>query len=142
MKRANALSKCPGCNAVANPRWPSCLACGEVLPSLKALAHTVLERNGSRVSTVPEPANDSLGRWDSEMQELTQWFMETGRPQVRRFELCPGVVVLDSEQYWAGLRAIVAGPQKAKIATSILRTELRQLHQLFGRPAVSQAESS
>ena len=60
MKRTNALSKCPACNAVANPRWPTCLACGEVLPSLKALTHNVLERNGRRVV----PANDSPDHWD------------------------------------------------------------------------------
>ena len=59
MKRI-ALTKCPSCNAVANPRWPACLACGEVLPSLKALAHKVLERNGSRAAS----ANDSSDRWD------------------------------------------------------------------------------
>ena len=66
MKRANAMSKCPSCNAVANPRWPTCLACGEVLPSLKALAHKVLERNGSRTSAPPDPANNSSGRWDDD----------------------------------------------------------------------------
>jgi len=73
------------------------LACGEVLPSLKALAHRVLERNGSRVST-PEPANDSSDRWDDEMQELTAWFMGANRPLIR-FELRENVTVFDPRQY-------------------------------------------
>ena len=137
MKRANALSKCPGCDAVANPRWPECLACGEVLPSLKELARKVLERNGSRVST-PEPANDSSDRWDEEMTELTAWFLNTDRPLIR-FHIRPNMVVFDVAQYWAGLRAEVkAGPKH--IPTAKLRTELRRLHDLFG-PAASREAS-
>ena len=133
MKRPNALSKCPGCGAVANSRWPACLGCGEVLPSLKALAHNVLERNGSRVS-LPEPANKSSGRWDEEMQELTRWFATAERP-LRQFELRENVTVLDPEQYWAGLRAIVTKPPQARVPTKTLRAELRRLHDLFGPTA-------
>ena len=130
MKRANALSKCPSCNAVSNFRWPTCLGCGEVLPSLKVLARKVLERNGSRVS-IPEPANDSSDTWDSEMQELTAWFMGADRP-LRRFELRENVTVVDPEMYWTGLKAIIAKPPKANVPTKTLRAELRQLHDLFG----------
>ena len=129
VKRTNALSKCPAYNAVANPRWPVCLACGEVLPSLKALAHRVLERNGRSVA--PAPANDSPDHWDDEMTALTRWCMNTDQP-LRRFELRTNVTVLDPEQYWAGLRAIIAGPPQARVPTKVLRAELRRLHQLFG----------
>ena len=135
MKRTNALSKCPSCNAVANPRLPACLACGEVLPSLKALAHKVLERNGSRAAS----ANDSSDRWDDEMMNLTRWFLGTDRP-LRRFELRENVIVLDPEQYWAGLRAIVTGPPQSRVPTKVLRAELQRLHDLFG-PATRQAET-
>ena len=135
MKR-NALSKCPSCNAVANPRWPTCLACGEVLPSLKALAHRVLKRNGHRPG--PVPANDSPDHWDDEMTELVHWFLNAGRP-VRRFELRENVTVLDPEQYWAGLRAIITVRPQSRVPTKTLRTELRRLHNLFG-PA-SQAKT-
>ena len=130
MKRANALSKCPSCDAVANPRWPTCLACGEVLPSLKALAHRVLERSGSHANVPPDPANDSSDHWDEEMVGLTRWFIGAERPPAR-FHIRPDVIVFDVAQYWAGLRAVVkAGPKH--IPTAKLRTELRQLHDLFG----------
>lgn len=129
MKRTNALAKCPSCNAVANPRWPACLACGEVLPSLKAPAHKVLERNGSRTSVAP--ANDSSDHWDDEMTELTHWFVTSTRPLIR-FEISPGVRVLDPAQYWASLKIIVASPRQSRVSTNILRAELRRLHDLFG----------
>ena len=137
MKRTNALSKCPACNAVANPRWPTCLACGEVLPSLKELAHKVLERNGSRTS--PALANDSPDHWDDEMTELTHWFVTSTRPLIR-FEISPGVRILNPEQYWAGLKAIVASPRQSRVSTKVLRAELRRLCDLFG-PTENQAET-
>ena len=136
MKRANAVAKCPSCNAIANPRWPTCLACGEVLPSLKALAHKVLERNGSLAAS----ANDSSDRWDEEMVGLTRWFLNADRPLIR-FHIRPDVVVFDVAQYWAGLHAVVkAGPAATRIPTGKLRTELRRLHDLFG-PAASRETS-
>ena len=79
---------------MANPRWPACLACGEVLPSLKALAHRVLERNGSRVGVAPALVNDLPDYWDDEMMKLTPWFVTSTRP-LTRFEISPGVRVLD-----------------------------------------------
>ena len=126
------LSKCPSCNATTNFRWPACLGCGEVLPSMKALAHRVLERNGSRVTVAP--ANDSPDHWDDEMTELTHWFVTSTRPLIR-FEISPGVRVLDPEQYWAGLKTIVASPPQSRVSTSVLQAELRRLHKLFGPAA-------
>ncbi len=64
--------------------------------------------------------------------------MGTDRP-LRRFELRENVTVLDPEQYWAGLRAIITKRPQARVPTKVLRAELRQLHDLFG-PA-SQAEA-
>ena len=137
MKHANALSKCPSCNAVANPRWPACLACGEVLPRLKALAHKVLERNGRRTSVAP--ANGSPDHLDDEMASLTKWFVSATRPLIR-FEIPPGVRVLDPEKYWAGLKAIIAKPRQSRVSTKVLRAELRRLCDLFG-PTENQAET-
>ena len=105
---------------------------------LVGITHKVLERNGSRVS-LPEPANKSSDRWDEEMAALTRWFTDTDRP-LRRFELRENVTVVDPEQYWAGLRAIVARPRKATVPTKVLRTELRRLHQLFGPASSHHAE--
>ena len=68
------------------------------------------------------------------MQELTAWFMSADRPLLR-FELRENVTVVDPEQYWAGLRAIVVRPPKAQVATKVLRAELRRLHDLFGPTA-------
>ena len=98
---------------------------------MKALAHKVLERNDSCVSVATAPANDTADYWDDEMTALTRWFMKTKRP-LRRFELRKNVTVLDPNQYWAGLKVIIARPPKAKVPIKILRAELQRLYDLFG----------
>ena len=119
------VSRCPSCNAVTNPRWGECLACGEAFT--ETAPRTALPKEPA--TPIPPARETTETKWDSFTAEIIEWFL-TSTPPATPFLLTDGVTVADPARWWASIKAdIAAGPGGPR--SGVLASDLRAVHALF-----------
>ena len=119
--------------------------------SLKALAHTVLDRNPSRNQGATRP---TMGRnfgansvikmrptlrskpvWETDIKMIIDWMANAPAPAAS-FQLHKAVTVNDPVAFWRAIKGdIAAGPSGPRSLYGALQHDLRRLSGLLGGPA-------
>ena len=119
--------------------------------SLKALAHTVLDRNPSRNQGATQPKTGrNLTRvqrsqwspqlrsemaWSDDIQSIIGWVQLT-KPPTSSFRLRRAVTVIEPAHFWHRIRCdMAAGPNGPRARYGALQNDLRCLAALFRGPA-------
>ncbi len=146
MLATSETCRCPDCDAMVNPRWQECLACGARLAHPHLARDEVIgektKRQGPSASIadsrregrLTDTATGTEDAWDEETAALITWFMRTP-PPAHPFDLCRGVTVARPAVYWEAVRRdIAAGPGVVRANTGVLQNDLQRLAKLFGGP--------